>query len=123
MAKVILDTNFVLHCVENKVDFYEEISDMGHQVVIPREVKAEIERIKNSTKSLKVRERALLASKIIDSEPHEEISCPGRYVDTGIKNYLKDKPEILLATLDKDLKRAVRGRKLVIRNKKKLEVQ
>ena len=123
MAKVILDTNFILSAIGNNLDFFEEISGMGHKVVIPREVKAEIERIKVSTKSLKVRERALLALRIIDSEPHEEISCPGRYVDTGIKNYLKDKPEVLLATLDKELKRAVRGRKLIIRNKKKLEVQ
>lgn len=123
MAKVILDTNFILHCVENKVDFYEEIADLGHKVLIPKEVILEIKRIKTSTKSLKVRERAGLALKIIDSEPYQEISCPGRYVDTGIKNYLKGKPEIMLATLDKELKKAVRGRKLVIRNKKKLEVQ
>ncbi len=123
MAKVLLDTSFILSCIRNKLDFYEELEDKGHQVLIPREVKLEIERIRKSTKALKVKSEAVLALKLIKSEKHEEVDCPGKYVDVGIKEYLKERPEILLATVDKALKKSIRNRKVIIRNRKKLEVQ
>ena len=123
MAKVVLDTSFILSCIRNKLDFYEELEDKGHTILIPKEVKLEIKRIKDSTKSLKVKDDAVLALKLIKSEKHTEIECPGKYVDVGIKNYLEDHPEFLIATVDKKLKKSVRNRKIVIRNLKKLELQ
>ena len=123
MAKVILDTNFILTCIRNRVDFYEEFLFRGYSVIVPKEVKEEIERLMNSTKKLKFREEAKLALKLIDSFEHEEVSIPGRYVDSALKNYLDVHPDIILATLDKQLKKSVKNRKFVIRNKKKLELQ
>lgn len=123
MANVLLDTSFILGSVRNKLDFFEELLDKGHFVFIPNEVLSEIGRIKTSTKSLKVRSEAELALKMLKSGNYKKISCPGRYPDSGIKNYLKDHPEFVLATMDYDLKKAVRNRKIVIRNRKKLELQ
>ena len=123
MAKVVLDTSFILSCVRNKLDFYEELLDKGHTILIPKEVKLEIKRIRDSTKALKVRDEAVLALKLIKSETYKEVNCPGKYVDTGIKAYLEKNPEFLLATVDKALKKSVRNRKIVIRNLKKLELQ
>jgi len=123
MAKVLLDTSFILSCVRNKLDFHEELLDKGHTILIPKEVKLEIKRIKDSTKSLKVRDDAVLAMKLINSEPHKEVDCPGKYVDVGIKNYLLKNPEYVLATVDKALKKSIQNRKIVIRNLKKLELQ
>ncbi len=123
MAKVLVDTNFILGCVRNKLDFYEELLHKGHSVLIPKQVLLEIERIKNSSKSLKLKDEANLALKIIKSGDYEEVDCPGRYVDVGIKSYLKEKSGVVLGTMDKDLKKSVKNRKMVIRNKKKLELQ
>lgn len=123
MGKVLLDTNFILTCVKNKLDFYEELLLKGHAILIPKEVVLEIKRIEKSTKSLRVREDAHLALKLIKSGEHKEIDCPGRYVDVGIRVYLEKHPEVILGTMDKELKKSVKNRKMVIRNKKKLELQ
>ena len=123
MAKVILDTNFILTCIGNKVDFYEEFLHKGHSVLIPKEVVSEIKKLRDGTKKLKFREEADLALKLIASGDHEEVSIGGRYVDAGLRKYLGDHPKVILATADKELKKSVANRKFVIRNRKKLELQ
>ena len=123
MAKVLLDTSFILSAVRNRLDFYEELANLGHLVLIPKEVISEIRRIKYSSKALRVKEEATLALKLIEYGNYKKISCPGKYVDSGIKNYLKSHSEVVLATVDRDLKKSVKNRKIVIRNKKKLELQ
>ena len=123
MAKIILDTNFILTCIRNKLDFFEEILLKGHRVAIPKEVIAEIIRLKEGSKAMSFREEAELALKIIKTHDYDEISAPGKYVDSGLVNFLKDNPEYILATLDKKLKKSVSNRKMVIRGRKKLELQ
>lgn len=123
MAKVVLDTNFILNCIGNKLDFFEEILMKGHAVLIPKEVIAEIKRLMDSSKARKFKEQANLALKLIAANDYEEISAPGRYVDVGLKKYLDEHPKVILATMDKELKKSVKNRKMVVRNKKKLELQ
>ena len=123
MVKVILDTNFILNCIRNKVDFYEELMLRGDIPIFSKQVILELERIKNGSKALKFREEATLAIKLINSQEHEEIDMPGKYVDVGIRKYCEIHPEVVLGTMDKELKKSVSNRKLVIRNKKKLELQ
>jgi len=38
MAKAILDTNFILSCIDKKIDFFEAISFIGFNIIIPNEV-------------------------------------------------------------------------------------
>ncbi len=123
MAKVVLDTNFILECVKNRVDFFEELLMKGHRVLVPRQVILEIERLMKSSKAIRFRENASLALKLIDSEDFDLIDISGRYVDIGLRNYCISHPEVVLATMDKDLKKSVPNRKMVVRNKKKLELQ
>jgi rRNA-processing protein FCF1 len=123
MAKVVLDTNFILNCVANKLDFFEEILMKGHAIQIPVQVIEEIKRLKNSSKAMRFREQADFALKLLELNDYEKISTPGRYVDIGLKNYLEEHPNVILATMDKQLKKSVKNRKLVVRNKKKLELQ
>ena len=125
MAKVILDTNFILSAIRNKVDFFEEILNKGHIVVISDEVVAEIKRLGEGTKKLKLKfkDEADLALKLLEKSNYEKVSCPGCYVDVGLRAFLKDHPDYILATMDKELKKSVANRKLVLRNKKKLELQ
>ncbi|MEA3414413.1 MAG: PIN domain-containing protein [Nanoarchaeota archaeon] len=123
MSKVVLDTNFVLNCIRNKLDFFEELLLRGDCVLIPVEVIEEIKRLRDSNKKLKFKEEANLALKMIEVNDHEKISAPGKYVDKGLIKYCKENPKVVLGTMDKVLKKAVANRKLVIRNKKKLELQ
>jgi rRNA-processing protein FCF1 len=123
MANVLLDTSFILSSIRNKLDFFEELLNMGHSVFIPEEVLAEINRIGSSTKSLKVKSESELALKMIKSGNYKSVSCPGKYPDAGIKNYLDSHPDFVLATMDYELKKSVNNRKIVIRNRKKLELQ
>ncbi len=123
MAKIVLDTNFILACIENKLDFEEEILEKGHVILIPKQVIQEIERIKNSTKQIKVRDAAELALKILGSVNYKEVEIYGKYVDKGLKKYCSENPEVILGTMDKELKKSVSNRKMVIRNRKKLELQ
>ncbi len=123
MVKVIVDTNFILNCIRNKFDFYEGLLEMGFLILVPKEVIKEIQRITISSKSLKFRDEAKLALKLISLGNHQVISCPGKYVDAGIKKYLDKHLDVFLATMDKELKKSVKNRKIVLRNKKKLELQ
>lgn len=123
MAKVVLDTNFILYCIANKVDFHEELLMKGHAVLIPKEVIEEIKRLRDSSKALKFRDQAELALKLIASQEYEEISTPGKYVDKGLKKYCDEHPKVVLATMDKELKKSVKNQKMVLRGLKKLELQ
>ena len=122
MAKVVLDTNFIMNAVREKFDFFEGILMLGHQILIPKEVLAELERLSRQAPSKKDKDIAAFSLKIISANEYSLISCPGRYVDKGIISYLEDKPEYLLATYDKGLKKKVQNRILVLRGKKKLEI-
>ena len=122
MKKVILDTNFILTCIRNKVDFFEEIPLMGIKIIIPQQVIEEVEKIMNSKKKLHFKEDAKIALKILEKNSFEKINLQGSYVDLGLENFAKKNKDILIATLDKDLKKKISNSKLIIRNRKKLEI-
>ena len=122
MKEAILDTNFILTCVKQKIDFFRDIPNMGLNILIPTQVIEEIKRVANSTKKLKFRDDAKLAQVILEKNKFTEIDIRGKYVDRGLIKYAKDHPRLIVATLDKDIKNKVTNSKLVIRGKKKLEV-
>jgi len=123
MKQTILDTNFILTCVKQKIDFFEKIPQMGVQILIPKQVIEEIKRVANSTKKLKFRDDAKLAQVILERNKFTQIDIRGKYVDKGLIKYAKEHPRLIIATLDKEIKNKTTNFKLVIRGKKKLEVQ
>ncbi len=122
MKKVILDTNFILTCVKQKIDFLNEIKFMGLEVLIPEEVLKEIRSITNSKKKLHFRENAKLALKILNKNKFKKIKFGTSNVDKGLVDFAKKNKEVIVATLDKELKEKIKKPKLVIRGKNKLEV-
>jgi len=46
MKQAILDTNFILTCVKQKIDFFEWFNLNGIEILIPLEVINEIKKIK-----------------------------------------------------------------------------
>jgi len=111
MKRVILDTSFILTSTRQKIDFFEDIGIMGLQILIPDGVIRELEGLK-----------ADLALKILKKNKFKLIEIKGENTDRAIINYAKENPDIIVATLDKEIKTKIKNPKLVIRQKKKLEI-
>lgn len=125
MQKVLLDSNFIITCVRQKVDFLEQIENLGFQILVPEQVVKEIEKLsKANGKSLKLRQQAELSLKILEANrgDFKKIRLPSRNVDNGIKRFADQNSKTIIATLDRELKQRTTNPKMVIRNKKKLEV-
>ena len=122
MKQVILDTNFILSCVRKKIDFLDEIEFMGFQILIPIQVIGEIKKIIDSKKKLHFKEDAKLALKILSKNNFEKIDLNEKYVDKGLMEFAEKNKEVLVATLDKELKKKIKNNILIIRGRKKLEI-
>jgi len=126
MKYAILDTNFILTCVKQKIDFFGDIKLMGFQIVIPKQVINEIEKIPRSKKKLHFRDDALLSLKLLEknyeSYKNIDISKYGKNTDKRIKSFSDKHPEAVIATLDRELKKKTKNKKIIIRKKKKLEI-
>jgi len=125
--KILLDTNFVLTCVKQKIDFpniAEQIIDQKIKWLVPQDVLNELGNIKDRT-GIKTKDKnaAKLSFDILQSINPEIINLPGKNpnVDIKIVNYIIDK-DIALATLDKNLKSRVKNKILTIRGKNSLEL-
>ncbi len=114
MKPALLDTNFILTCIKQKIDFFEELKFMGIKILIPKQVMAEL-------KGLKIQE-AKFALRLLEKNIFEEIDIGRGEVDKRIKLFAEKNPEILVATLDKELQKKLKNKKIIIRGKKKLEI-
>lgn len=126
MKKVILDTNFIMTCIRQKIDFFEELKFMGLQILIPKQVKNELEKVAKSKKKLRFRNEAELALRMMESHSHFEVDLKEhnkkRGVDKLLTDYANKNKSVMLATLDKELRDNTENNNVVIRDKKKLEV-
>ncbi len=116
MKQVILDTNFILTCIKQKIDFFEELRFEGFQILVPEQVIKELESLSKN------KEQAKLALKFLRSNRPKLIDLKGKTVDKSIINYAKSHKDIIIATLDRGIKDKIPNNKIVIRGKKKLEI-
>ena len=118
MRKVILDTSFILSCIRNRIDFFEDISLMGIQIIIPQEVLSEILRFKDKKMEARV------AFSLIDKNPSsfERLTLGVGHVDKRIIEYANEHNDMIVATLDREIKEKIHGKAMVIREKKRLEI-
>lgn len=122
MKQVVLDTSFILTCIKQKIDFFEEVKLMGMKILIPKQVIEEIKRVVKSKKKLHFKEDAKLALKLLEKNNFKEINLKEKYVDKALIKFAEKNKNILIATLDKELKNKIKNPKLIIREKKKLEI-
>ena len=121
MKQVLLDTSFILTSIRNKIDFISELPLKGLSVLVPKQVISEIENIAESKKKLRFREEAKLALKILEKSKTRKIDLKSKNTDNGIVKYSKEH-NVIVATLDREIKKKVQGQRLVIRGKKNLEI-
>ena len=111
MKYVLLDTNFIMSCVKQNIDFFEDLEFKGFKILIPKQVISELEGLKAETEL-----------KVLEKEKFSKIDLKSKNVDNAIINYSKKHPQTIIATLDREIKKKVINSKLVIRGKKKLEI-
>jgi rRNA-processing protein FCF1 len=124
--EILLDTNFILTCTKQKVDFTEiaeSIIDEGIKWIVPQQVLNELGNIKDRKESSgKDKDAAKLSFELLQQIAPEIVELKKNpNVDIAIVNYILD-TEIVLATLDKGLKDRIKNRILTIRGKKHLEL-
>jgi len=122
MKKVILDSSFIISCVKQKIDFFEEIKFMGLQILIPTQVINEIEKVANSKKKFHIKKNANLALEILKINSFKKVEFEEKYVDTALAKFAKKNKNVVVATLDRELKNKLKNSKLIIRGKNKLEI-
>ncbi len=125
--KILLDTNFILTCAKNKLDFGEIVNEITSEPVewiVLQDVLNELGTLKDRG-GMKTADKqaAELGFELLQLVKPEVIEVSGRNpnVDIKIVNYIMDK-DIVLATMDKNLKSRVKNKILTIRGKNNLEL-
>ncbi len=113
MKQIILDTNFILTCVKQKIDFFDKL-ELDYKIIIPKQVIQELKRIKHPQKEITL--------KILSKKKFSKIDLGVNYVDKGLTRYGKAHPSTIIATLDRKLKKKIPNKKMVIRGRKKFEI-
>ena len=126
MKKVILDTDFLVHCATVKVDYIEELKrilDFNYKVFIIDKTLDELDNIIENQKG-KAKADAKLAKAILKANKILKIKTKkDRIVDDLILG-VADK-DTVVATMDADLKRRLKQKSvpiIVIRQKKYLKL-
>lgn len=114
MEKIILDTSFILTTVKNKIDFFENL--LEYEVLIPIQVIKELNGLK---KSNPIAETCL---RILEKNKFKKIDLKNKSTDKGIINFAKENSATIVGTLDREIKRKIKNKKIIIWDKKKLEI-
>ena len=109
MDNIILDSSFIITCIKQKIDFFEEL--VGTQILIPKQVINEIKNLNSK-----------LALKLLEKNKFKKIDLGKGHTDKKIIKFAKENPKTIIATLDREIKNKTKNQKLIIRGKKKLEI-
>ena len=117
--EAILDTNFIISCIMKKIDFLEELHELGFLPVLPREVMQELKDLKKGRTSRDERTAIDVAFKIFEKTKIKKTALgQGKVDDWLIKKGSKE--GVYIATLDNGIKRAVPNRIVILNAQKKL---
>ena len=111
MRKVILDTSFILTAVRQKVDFFHYLEMHGMEAIVPEQTLKELKGL-----------GAELALKIMEKHKFKSVRIPGKDADSAIVKLAKENSRALVATLDKGLMKRIKNSKMILRQKKKIEI-
>ena len=123
--KIILDTNFLIYCAREKLDYTEEIENMFNEkydLVVPLQVVHELEKLKGDKwkkVSGKDKNAADLALQLIEAKMIKKVEASGKTVDEAIINLSKEDDENIVCTLDREMRYTL-GRVILINKGKKL---
>lgn len=124
--RILLDTNFIITCIKQKIDFDDIANNMiDEQIewIVPQQVLNELGNLKDRIGMTRDDKAAAeLSFEYLQTINPTIIELENsRNVDIGIVNYIYG-ADIILATLDRGLKDRIKNKILTIRNKKTLEI-
>ena len=120
--KVILDTNFLIYCAKEKLDYIEEINNIlneGFDLVVPEQVIEELKRLRIKAKKGKDKDACDLALKILDKKKINIVHPAGKSVDDAIIQLAQENSKNIVCTLDREMRWEL-GRVILISRGKKL---
>ncbi|MAH51132.1 hypothetical protein CMI37_35270 [Candidatus Pacearchaeota archaeon] len=121
--KILLDTNFLLTTAKQKIDFdslANQLFDQEIEWVVPLEVLKELKQLaERQGEKTADKESAKLALQLVDN--FDNVPLGTDTVDNGIVRYAKNN-QVIIATLDRNLKKRFDNKILTIRGKKSLEI-
>ena len=115
MVQVILDTNFLVYCAENKVDYAAgimEIMNEGYELVVPKQIISELKEISEKSKKLSDRSAAWLALKLLEHNKVKIIEVRGSYADEAIINLVR--MGSVVATVDLELRKKLKNTRFIV---------
>lgn len=124
--EILLDTNFILSCINQKIDFISYANMLIQEKIeflLPEEILEEIQILsKRKGERIKDKQSARIALELVKLSNFKKINLNNQNVDDGIVNYLKNNKNIVLASLDKVLRSRVRNKTLTIFGSKELKI-
>jgi rRNA-processing protein FCF1 len=118
--EILLDTSFILTCIKESMDFLE--AEAYGKLLLPKEVILELENKAKQNK--KESKSARVGLEIINKnqDKFKIIKLNSSHVDNGILDYAKNN-KVTVATLDKELKRKLKGKSKIITLKAKKRIE
>ena len=123
--KVILDTNFLIYCAKEKLDYTEELKNLlneNYELVVPEQVIKELKSLKGDRlKKVSGKDKFAsdLALQLLDVNKIKKIKPVGKDVDQAIINLAKENSKNIVCTLDREMRQTL-GRVILINRGKKL---
>jgi len=123
--KIILDTNFLIYCAKNKLDYVEKIEGLlneDFELVVPMQVIEELKSLKNDKlKKVSGKDKSAcdLALQLLGVNKVKKVEVKGKSVDEGIINLARGGKKNIVCTLDREM-RKILGRVILINRGKKL---
>jgi len=115
MTDILLDTNFLVYCAKQKVDYLEKIKEIVSgktNLLVLSPVFCEIKNLSEKSKKLKNRNSAKLALKILKLHLLKKkirIMKTDKQADRAIEEIVKKaRKKIIVATADRELKRKIK---------------
>jgi len=123
--KIILDTNFLIYCAREKLDYVEKISNLvldNYELVVPIQVIHELEKLRaDKFKKVNGKDKTAiaLALDLLEHYNVKQVNLPGKSVDEAIINLSREDNKNIVATLDREMRQTL-GRVILINKGKKL---
>ena len=120
--KIILDTNFLIYCAKEKLDYNEELSNLLNEnftLVVPKQVIEELKRLKIKAKKGKDKIACDLALQILKKSNVKKVNPIGKNVDQAIINLANSNNKNIVCTLDREM-RTILGRVILLNKNKRL---
>lgn len=125
--KVILDTNFLIYCAKNKLDYVEDIGNLinaGFELVVPMQVIEELKKLRDDKwKKVSGKDKMAidLALQLLDANKVKIVKVKGNSVDEGIVNLANEDKKSIVCTLDREMRHTL-GRVILINRFRKLMI-